>query len=38
MGLGAVPIGAFHDEKVKQVMNLPINQEPLYLIPVGRKR
>lgn len=38
LGLGAVPIGAFHDEKVKQVMNLPVNQEPLYLIPVGRKR
>ncbi|HOG82773.1 MAG: nitroreductase A [Deltaproteobacteria bacterium ADurb.Bin151] len=38
LGLGAVPIGAFHDEKVKQVMNLPVSQEPLYLIPVGRKR
>ena len=38
LNLGAVPIGAFHDEKVKQVMNLPENHEPLYLIPVGRKR
>lgn len=38
LNLGAVPIGAFHDEKVKQVMNLPVSQEPLYLIPVGRKR
>ena len=38
LNLGAVPIGAFHDEKVKQVMNLPVHHEPLYLIPVGRKR
>jgi SagB-type dehydrogenase family enzyme len=38
LGLETVPIGAFHDEKVKQVLNLPINHEPLYLIPVGRKR
>lgn len=38
LNLGTVPIGAFHDEKVKQVMNLPENHEPLYLIPVGRKR
>lgn len=38
LDLAAVPIGAFHDEKVKQVLNLPINHEPLYLIPVGRKR
>jgi len=37
LNLGAVPIGAFHDEKVKQVMNLPENHEPVYLIPVGRK-
>lgn len=38
LGLGAVPVGAFYDEKVKQVLNLPVNHEPLYLIPVGRKR
>jgi SagB-type dehydrogenase family enzyme len=38
LGLGAVPVGAFQDDKVKQVLNLPIDHEPLYLIPVGRKR
>lgn len=38
LGLGAVPVGAFHDEKVKRVLNLPTNHEPLYLITVGRKR
>jgi len=37
-GLGAVPVGAFHDEQVRQVLNLPVNHEPLYLIPVGWKR
>lgn len=38
LGLGAVPVGAFQDEQVRQVLNLPVNHEPLYLIPVGRKR
>ena len=35
LGLGGVPIGAFHDDKVKEVLELPPDQEPLYLIPVG---
>ncbi len=35
LGLGAVPIGAFHDEDVQRVLGLPTDQEPLYLIPVG---
>jgi SagB-type dehydrogenase family enzyme len=35
LGLGGVPVGAFHDEKVKEVLALPMDQEPLYLIPVG---
>ncbi len=38
LGLGSVPIGAFHDEKVRQVLGLPAGQEPLYLVPVGRPR
>jgi SagB-type dehydrogenase family enzyme len=33
--LGGVPIGAFHDQEVQQVLGLSPNQEPLYLIPVG---
>lgn len=37
-GLGAVPVGAFQDEKVKQTLHLPADHEPLYLIPVGRER
>jgi len=35
MGLGAVVIGAFHDEQVHQVLRLPKDQVPLYVIPVG---
>lgn len=35
LGLGSVPIGAFHDKDVKKVLNLPKNIEPLYIIPIG---
>ena len=37
MGLGAAPVGAFHDEPVAGLLNLPDNEQPLYIIPVGRK-
>ncbi len=33
--LGAVPIGAFEDDKVREIMQLPDNYTPLYVIPVG---
>jgi SagB-type dehydrogenase family enzyme len=36
--LGAVLIGAFYDERVKDVLSLPDDQQPLYLIPVGYPR
>ncbi|MCX5692075.1 MAG: SagB/ThcOx family dehydrogenase, partial [Candidatus Omnitrophica bacterium] len=35
LGLGSVPIGAFNDGEVKKILSLPINHEPLYIIPVG---
>ena len=35
LGLGSVPIGAFDDKKVKSVLTLPKDEEPLYIIPVG---
>jgi SagB-type dehydrogenase family enzyme len=35
LGLGAVPVGAYSDEEVKKVLELPLRHEPLYLIPVG---
>lgn len=38
LGLAAVPVGAFHDDQIQRILALPKNHEPLYLIPVGRKR
>jgi len=33
--LGAVPIGAFYDDQVQAALALPLDHQPLYLIPVG---
>ncbi len=38
LDLGAVVIGAFYDDRVKQALNLPAQEEPLYLMPVGKKK
>ena len=38
LGLGAVPMGAFHDAEVQRALSLPRNHEPLYLIPAGKPR
>lgn len=35
LGLSSVPIGAFDDERVKGVLSLPKDHEPLYIIPLG---
>ncbi len=35
LGLGAVPVGAFDDHAVEEAVDLPHNEEPLYLISVG---
>ena len=35
LGLGSVPVGAFSDEEVSQVLSLPDGEVPLYLITVG---
>jgi SagB-type dehydrogenase family enzyme len=35
LGLGAVPIGAFYDDRVAEVLGLPSDHEPLMIIPVG---
>jgi SagB-type dehydrogenase family enzyme len=37
LGLGAVTVGAFYDKEVSQLLNLPAEEEPLYIIPVGKK-
>lgn len=36
--LGAVPVGAFHDQEVQEALGLPADHQPLYLIPVGHPR
>jgi SagB-type dehydrogenase family enzyme len=35
LGLGAVPIGAFHDDQMQAALSLPEDHEPLYLLAVG---
>ena len=38
LGLGAAPVGAFHDDRVQKTLGLPVDHRPLYLIPVGHRR
>jgi SagB-type dehydrogenase family enzyme len=38
MELGSVPVGAFSDEQVKALLKLPDNEDPVYIIPVGRPK
>ena len=38
LGYDSVCVGAFEDEKVKRLLATPKSEEPLYIIPVGRKR
>lgn len=35
LDLGTVFIGAFHDQEVRQVLNLPADEHPLCIMPVG---
>ncbi len=38
LGLGSVPIGAFRDEKVKELLALDPDRKPIYIIPAGHVR
>jgi SagB-type dehydrogenase family enzyme len=38
MDLAVVTVGAFYDEEVVELLGLPEDEHPLYIIPVGRKR
>ncbi|UCG55219.1 MAG: SagB/ThcOx family dehydrogenase, partial [Dehalococcoidia bacterium] len=36
LDLGTVVIGAFFDDSVRELLNLSENEQPLYIMPVGR--
>ena len=35
LGLGTCAVGAFSDGRVRQLLQLPANEEPLYIMPIG---
>jgi nitroreductase len=35
LGLGTVWVGAFHEEEVSRIMNLPPYLRPVAIVPVG---
>ena len=37
LNLGTVDVGAFYDKEVKRVMRMKDNEEPLLIMPVGKK-
>ena len=38
LGLGTLVVGAFHDSEVQNVLEIPEEFEPLYIMPIGQKR
>ncbi|MFA4851892.1 MAG: SagB/ThcOx family dehydrogenase [Bacteroidales bacterium] len=36
MGMGTCAVGAFEDKKVAKVIGLPDDEEPLYIMPLGK--
>lgn len=36
LGLGTVAVGAFDEEEIRVLLNIPENEEILYLMPVGK--
>ncbi len=37
LNIGSVVIGAFYDEKVKNIFRLPLDEKPLIIMPLGKK-
>jgi SagB-type dehydrogenase family enzyme len=37
LGLGSVSVGAFDDDAVAEVLDLPRGEAPVYLIPIGKR-
>jgi SagB-type dehydrogenase family enzyme len=35
LGIGTCAIGAFEDEEVRKVLKMPVNEDPLYILPLG---
>lgn len=38
LGLGTVAVGAFYDKEISDLLALPLNQRPLYVMPIGYTR
>ncbi len=36
LGLGTTTVGAFQDDRIRQLLNMPDDASPLYILPVGR--
>jgi SagB-type dehydrogenase family enzyme len=36
LNLGTVVVGAFSDNEVKEILNIPENEQPLYIMPIGK--
>lgn len=37
LNLGTLVVGAFNDREVKKVINMPDEEQPLYIMPVGKR-
>jgi len=38
LGLSSVPVGAFGDDAVSKVLELPKHEKPVYVIPIGHRK
>ena len=38
LSLGAVPIGAFNDDSVVEILNISSEFRPLYIVPIGKPK